>query len=277
MNSGVYKIMNVKNGKFYIGSAKDFKVRWNRHLYDLRRGAHCNIYIQRAYNKYGEGVFSFEIIEIVGNLLEREQYWIDKMRPYDFRIGYNISRKAKGGDNLTGHPNRDEIIKKIRNSMKAKMTPEVLRVRSERVMGDRNPNFGNKWSQETRKKFSAKKKGKLPLNFSKFYESGLIWWNNPTNRQLMSDRRTGSGNSFYGKYHNRETKQRISQVKSKQLNEKRKRGEKLASNSVSVEIDGVAYISLTEASKFIGVNRQTILNRAKNIKFPNYRVIHNCN
>lgn len=39
MESGVYKIVCILNNKIYIGSAKNFKVRWNRHLNDLRNNS----------------------------------------------------------------------------------------------------------------------------------------------------------------------------------------------------------------------------------------------
>src|SRR3970040_1255088 len=54
---GVYKILNVMNGKVYVGSAANFKSRWKFHLGQLRYGNHHSITLQRAYNKYGERNF----------------------------------------------------------------------------------------------------------------------------------------------------------------------------------------------------------------------------
>lgn len=88
--SGIYKI--TINGKLYIGSAKSFRTRWGIHLNDLRKGKHSNPILQRSYLKHGEDAFNFEIIEecSIDKLIEREQYWIDKLNP-----DYNIRRVAK--------------------------------------------------------------------------------------------------------------------------------------------------------------------------------------
>ena len=42
MKSGVYKITNVKNGKFYIGSSKDIEFRWSEHKKHLNGNYHIN-------------------------------------------------------------------------------------------------------------------------------------------------------------------------------------------------------------------------------------------
>ena len=55
--SGIYKITNLENNKFYIGSAKDLYDRLASHKKDLRANKHCNIYLQRSYNKYGADSF----------------------------------------------------------------------------------------------------------------------------------------------------------------------------------------------------------------------------
>ena len=59
--SGIYKITNNVNGKFYIGSSQNISRRWYDHKRELRIQKHHNKYLQRAWNKYGEENFSFEI------------------------------------------------------------------------------------------------------------------------------------------------------------------------------------------------------------------------
>ena len=54
MNSGIYKILNKINGKFYIGSAVNFKRRFARHKRLLNINCHPNEYLQNAWNKYWE-------------------------------------------------------------------------------------------------------------------------------------------------------------------------------------------------------------------------------
>jgi predicted GIY-YIG superfamily endonuclease len=51
MKSGIYKIVNTKTGKIYIGSAQNIKCRFGNHLSELRRGVHHSIHLQNSYNK----------------------------------------------------------------------------------------------------------------------------------------------------------------------------------------------------------------------------------
>lgn len=90
--SGIYKILNTKNGKKYIGSAVDITVRWSGHLWFLQNGSHHNRYLQNAWNKYGEGAFVFSILEECApeDLLEREQSYLPEERTVEAltRDGY---------------------------------------------------------------------------------------------------------------------------------------------------------------------------------------------
>lgn len=94
--SGIYRIVCSANGKIYIGSAVNLRHRKKDHFKTLRGNRHANIRLQRAWNKYGEDAFSFEVIEwvLAPFLLEREQYWMDKLRVCDDRYGFNIAPLA---------------------------------------------------------------------------------------------------------------------------------------------------------------------------------------
>jgi group I intron endonuclease len=115
MKSGVYKITNVKNGKFYIGSAKDIDRRWWEHKNDLKKNKHINPKLQHAWDFYGETNFDFIILEnvIESELFKREQFYLDMFKPYMRDIGYNITPTAGGGDNFTHNPNKEKIIKNM--------------------------------------------------------------------------------------------------------------------------------------------------------------------
>ena len=67
MKSGIYKITNLKNGKFYIGSSKDIERRWWEHTNELDKNIHINKKLQNAWNFYGKDNFKFEIIEELKN------------------------------------------------------------------------------------------------------------------------------------------------------------------------------------------------------------------
>lgn len=90
--SCVYEIRNTVTGKHYVGSAVNFKNRKREHLTSLSKGSHHNRFLQRAFDKYGEGSFVFSVLELVDDkskLIEREQFWMDSTSPQ-----YNIAQVA---------------------------------------------------------------------------------------------------------------------------------------------------------------------------------------
>lgn len=93
---GVYKILNTKNSKYYIGSTIDsFTKRLNHHYHALIRGNHKNSHLQNAWNKYGEDAFEFIIIEVCEfeQVREREQFYIDSIPE---GLAYNMNPLATG-------------------------------------------------------------------------------------------------------------------------------------------------------------------------------------
>ena len=97
----IYMIINVINGKFYIGSAWDYKRRISQHKSELRHGKHANSYLQRSWDKYGEEAFEFKILEEFeakdkNDKFAKEQIYMDVLQPYEDR-GYNQSKKAEIG------------------------------------------------------------------------------------------------------------------------------------------------------------------------------------
>ena len=93
--SGVYKITNNITGDFYIGSSKNIEKRWTDHksISVWKRRPGMKLY--QAFIKYGLDNFTFEVIERTDNLREREQYWIEHLKPtYNDRHaeGYNTER-----------------------------------------------------------------------------------------------------------------------------------------------------------------------------------------
>lgn len=118
MTTGIYKILNKVNGKFYIGSAVDIENRWRRHKHDLNKNNHHNIYLQKGWNKYWNVSFEFTIIEACDkeNLLIREQFWLDWAKPE-----YNLSPTA---GNSLGVKHSEQSRKRM-SEAKKKMTEET--------------------------------------------------------------------------------------------------------------------------------------------------------
>ena len=89
---GVYRIYNKVNGKFYIGSSLNVPNRITVHFSLLRNNRHYNKKLQNAWNKYGEENFDYEVLRMVKDISEINQYeqtYIDKLKPE-----YNILPKA---------------------------------------------------------------------------------------------------------------------------------------------------------------------------------------
>lgn len=105
MNTGIYRIRNIINGKCYIGSTSwGFTSRWNSHIRLLRKNKHNNQHLQHSWNKYGEQNFTFDIIEYCNksDCIIREQFYIDTLHPeYNIlstaysMLGYNHTAKSK--------------------------------------------------------------------------------------------------------------------------------------------------------------------------------------
>lgn len=60
MNCGIYQILNLSDGKRYVGSSSDMRRRWKDHLNALRRGGHHNNRLSRSWAKHGEASFQFQ-------------------------------------------------------------------------------------------------------------------------------------------------------------------------------------------------------------------------
>jgi group I intron endonuclease len=134
-DSGIYEIINLVNGKRYVGSAISFKRRWTYHRRDLRAGKHHSKHLQASWNRHGEAAFCFYVIEPVvdtARLIEREQFYIDALKPE-----YNCRPTA--GSNL-GH----------------RWTEEQKSRRSAGLKGLRVLPIGYKHSEETRRKLAEK-------------------------------------------------------------------------------------------------------------------------
>lgn len=96
--AGVYKITCKANGKFYIGSAVNFKKRWNLHKVNLRKGNHHSKYMQNCWNKYGQDFIEFEVLLVCKpeQVLMYEQTYLDYYKPAfntQIVVGSNLGLK----------------------------------------------------------------------------------------------------------------------------------------------------------------------------------------
>jgi len=185
MNSGIYKITNLVNGKFYIGSSVNVKNRFSTHISELNSNTHGNIHLQRAWNKYGQDNFKFELIEIVEDnklLLEREQFFLDTFEP-----SYNICKNAS---NHLGLKYSDESRKKISENH-----ADVSGVNNPMygLKGELSPNYGKNHKEETKQKI-----------------------------KLAIGDRTGQNNPMHGRKHSSETLEKMRKKWQERKTKKRK-------------------------------------------------------
>jgi group I intron endonuclease len=229
--TGIYKIVNIKNGKMYIGSSKNIKRRWSVHKSALKNNNHHSVYLQRAWNKYGKENFVYEVIkELPGvsdiELLNEEARCVTTMCPE-----YNVG-SIGGGDNLTKHPHRNKIIAKMRKTINENISNMTEQERKNKWgrSGENNPNW----------------KGGISCNYCR--DCGIeIWY---SNNRCMACSKYGTQNPFYGKKHTVEYKQKASE---------RRKGT-LPTNSNPIVLNGVSYISQADAARKLNVSIGTISN-----------------
>jgi group I intron endonuclease len=165
---GIYKIINVVNNKFYVGSAVNFSRRKARHFSELRHGKHNNRWLQASWNKYGEKAFVFVVVEVVqdkATLLEVENRWLKEHvgKKYCYNLGVDATAPMLG---FSGESSP---------TWGRKRTPEELAAQNWR---------GKKHTFESKKRISAKLKGRHVSTAT---------------RAKISQTLSGEGNFWYGK------------------------------------------------------------------------------
>ncbi|MGL4999238.1 MAG: NUMOD3 domain-containing DNA-binding protein [Cetobacterium sp.] len=177
----IYCIKNKVNGNCYIGATKNFKNRKRIHEWGLKTLNHPNTKLNNAVIEYDFENFVFEILETLETndrlkILERESYYIKKLDTCD--NGYNMSYGFDG--------------------TKFQMPSiETLEKKSELMKGNKFW-IGKKHTQETKDKIGAVHKNKVVSE--------------ETKRKLSISKKgkmSGEKNPFYGKKHTEETKQKV--------------------------------------------------------------------
>lgn len=225
----IYKIINLESNKYYLGSTKEIKKRTLRHFNELRKNKHHCIHLQRAFNKYGENNFKLEVILECDNYKEREQELLNSISFDDL---YNVSKSASGGDLISNHPNKENIIALAIKNLKNAPRPARYR--------DLNPNW---------------KGGKTFCKCGNRKE-------NTAKTCISCQNRSGENNSFFNKKHSEETKKILSELRKGKYN---------GNQEKKVIANGEEFKSLSECAKFFKVVPATILNRIKSKNFPEYR------
>lgn len=153
---GIYKITNIANGMFYIGSSVSLAKRIYIHRNQLNLGKHRNSHLQRAWDKYGESNFTFDVIERVTDkncLLDVEQRWLDETKATE--VGYNICKIAA---NRRGVKASEETKLRMAESQRGKRhTPATRALMSKKKRGMKKPER----TPEHRERLGAAHRGKI--------------------------------------------------------------------------------------------------------------------
>lgn len=194
MSKVIYKIRNITNDKFYVGSTQNRKVRFNTHRRQLRAGNHhCRI-LQQAWDKYGEEFFKFEIVEHVdddASVFDVEQKWLDEHHGAVYC--YNSSNSAVEPPHLSGE-NHPLHGKECSPETRAKISAGVRKADSE-GRGKRH----HEVTAETRARMSDALKGN---------ECAKGYKRTDAEKEAISQRTLGNQN-FLGKHHTDESRAKM--------------------------------------------------------------------
>lgn len=198
--SGIYLIHNLVNGKQYVGSASYFNKRLSAYYFPSMLTD--NRLITRSILKYGHDNFSLVIIEIVtankDNLkkiiLEREQYFIDTLKPQ-----LNLSPTA--GSNFGYKYSEETKLMWSKLRMGRKLSEETKATLSKLFSGELNPFWGKTHNQDALLRIRLSKIGELNPMFGKEKSPQFL-------EQMYRDK-SGSNNPMFGKTHSPQTLSKI--------------------------------------------------------------------
>ncbi len=89
----IYAIYNKETNKSYIGQTQHHpRLRFNKHLSQLRNHTHPNTYLQNSFDKYGQTAFNYIILAEcdITSLDKLEYYYIKLFNTTNDDYGYNI-------------------------------------------------------------------------------------------------------------------------------------------------------------------------------------------
>ena len=159
MNTGIYEIRNMVNGKRYVGSAVSFGNRWRVHAQSLARGDHHSRALQRAWARYSPRAFQFNKLLACSkeNLIMYEQICIDALKPE-----YNCAPKA--GSQL-GYKHSEESRQRMSASRPKDFSPMTGKTHSAesraKISASRLGKGGGPMAAERRAKIGAAQKGRV--------------------------------------------------------------------------------------------------------------------
>jgi len=203
--SGIYAIIGPR-GRRYVGQGENVVSRLVDHLNRLISNRHWNKFLQRTWNKYGEDVFWFDVVQKTKcdeKVMERaEQKWMDYYREHDglynarpaatSMLGYKHPPTSTAGRYLRSPETKLKLSlskKNIPRSKKAiKATKRTFAIRKEQGLPVGRPK-GTLASEATKRAQSLRQRGSS--HKSKTLEKMSNWrkdfYKNPANVLASSE------------------------------------------------------------------------------------------
>ena len=140
--SAIYRILNVANDHFYIGSTINVRRRRWEHWDSLKRGMHHCAPLQAAWDEFGADAFEFEVLEEIpdgANVVDVEETYLLKHagQPYC----YNTAVSAHQSPSLM-----PRVRDKISATLKTQYAGSPIN----------HPRYGKQHTDDTKAKISAK-------------------------------------------------------------------------------------------------------------------------
>lgn len=186
MKTGVYQILNLVNGKRYIGStAVSFMKRWGSHKKELRNNYHHSKSLQRAWNKYGQENFSFEVLATCPKeyCIKLEQWFLDNFsREYNVcptagsRLGTKVSEEERKKMSERGKKRAEDPLERKRMSemqLKRFQDPEQRAI-NKRIAVERYA----KEEERLKNRERLKKHYAIPANRERLRQQAIKQWEN---------------------------------------------------------------------------------------------------
>ncbi len=146
----IYKIRNVVNQKFYVGSTGNKRERFRTHRNKLRSSKHHCAHLQAAWNKYGEDCFVFEVVEVVSSIDElqkAEDVWLSEWVGNENCYNHGLR---------SGAPWRG-VAKELHPNFGRVMSEDQKGVLRKARLAQPDPRIGKKHTEETKQRISTAK------------------------------------------------------------------------------------------------------------------------
>ncbi len=259
MTIAAYVLFEPNTNSYYFGSSGDVDKRITQHFSDLRAQRHHCAPLQELWNRYGSLTPITYPCGTRQEAYESEQALI--LSNQDSCNLLNVGLHVRGGDNLTRNPRREEIISQRTETQVRKYQEMGTEVRREKWgrSGEDNPMFEKTHDEEARRKISEAHSTEETAERLASYKQTDNY------RKALSEaasKRVGEKNTFFGKTHSEESKERIRQAK---LGNK-------PTNAMKVSVNGITYNSVREACDSVGISYPTMIKRLKGDD-PNYSFV----